>query len=56
MRLSNVQKFENEINAVEWEQVTDSNDPQMAYSEFHKIVSLKVYQTLSLQKINQKIS
>ena len=55
MRLQNVQKFVNEINAVNWEQVTESNDPQMAYSEFHKIISLNYNKSFPYRKFTKNI-
>ena len=54
MRLQNVQTFVNEINAVNWEQVTESNDPQMAYSEFHKIISLNYNKSFPYRKLTKK--
>ena len=54
MRLQNVQKYVNEINAVNREQVTESNDPQMAYSEFHKIISLNYNKSFPYRKFTKK--
>ena len=54
MRLQNIQKFVNEINAVNWEQVTESNDPQMAYSEFHKIISLNYNKSFPYRNFTKK--
>ena len=39
MRQGNVNKFINEMQLVEWDSVTNNPDTQVAYSEFHKIVS-----------------
>ena len=54
MRLQNVQKFVNEINAVNWEQATESNDHRMAYSEFHKIISLNYNKSFPNRKFMNK--
>ena len=50
MKLTNIQKFANEMNDVVWDSVTMAHDPQRAYTEFHKIISEKYNKSFPYRK------
>ena len=54
MKPQNVQRFVTEMDGINWSCVTATNDPQMAFTEFHNIVSQKYNKCFPLRKYTKK--
>ena len=50
MRHQNVQRFVNEMKIVNWNQVLECDNAQLAYSTFHKVISEKYNKCFPLRK------